>query len=40
MNDPLGLVTSFSISPGRPGRLVSLPELERRGFGPVSRLPV
>ena len=40
MNDPLGLVTPFSIAPGRTGRLVSLPELERRGFGPVSRLPV
>ncbi len=40
MSDPLGVVTSFSISPGRTGRLVSLPELERRGFGPVSRLPV
>jgi aconitate hydratase len=40
MSDPLGLVTSFPISPGRTGRLVSLPELERRGYGPVSRLPV
>ncbi|HVI94068.1 MAG TPA: aconitate hydratase, partial [Anaeromyxobacter sp.] len=40
MTDPLGAVTSFEISPGRTGRLVSLPALERRGFGPVSRLPV
>jgi aconitate hydratase len=40
MLDPLRLVTPFEISPGRTGRLVSLPELERRGFGPVSRLPV
>ena len=39
MNDPLGLVIPFPIS-ARTGRLVSLPELERRGFGPVSRLPV
>jgi len=40
MDHPLGLVTPFPISPGRTGRLVSLPELERRGYGPVSRLPV
>ena len=40
MTDPLRLVTPFPIAPGRTGRLVSLPELERRGFGPVSRLPV
>ncbi|HET6414086.1 MAG TPA: aconitate hydratase AcnA [Anaeromyxobacter sp.] len=40
MNDPLGLVTSFPIAPGRTGRLVSLPKLERRGYGVVSRLPV
>src|SRR5512138_473907 len=38
--DPLGAVRSFEISPGRTGRLVSLPALEERGFGPVSRLPV
>src|SRR5512142_3262079 len=36
MPDPLRLVTPFEISPGRTGRLVSLPALERRGFGPVS----
>src|SRR5512133_3219767 len=40
MNDPLGAVTSFDLAPGRSGRLVSLPALERKGFGPVSRLPV
>jgi aconitate hydratase len=40
MTDLLRLVTPFSIAPGRTGQLVSLPELERRGFGPVSRLPV
>jgi aconitate hydratase len=40
MTDPLGAVTQFEISPGRTGRLVSLPALERKGFGPVSRLPV
>jgi aconitate hydratase len=40
MADPLGATTTFEISAGRTGRLVSLPELERRGFGPISRLPV
>src|SRR5512138_764677 len=40
MADRLGATTTFEISPGRTGRLVSLPELERRGFGPISRLPV
>src|SRR5512139_2759634 len=40
MTDRLGATTPFEISPGRTGRLVSLPELERRGFGTVSRLPV
>ena len=40
MTDELGVVTPFEIAPGRTGRLVSLPELERKGFGRVSRLPV
>ncbi|WP_243338113.1 aconitate hydratase [Anaeromyxobacter soli] len=41
MNDNrLGVVVPFEIAAGRTGRLVSLPELERKGFGPVSRLPV
>jgi aconitate hydratase len=39
MHDPLGAVVPFDAG-GSPGRLVSLPELERRGYGPVSRLPV
>jgi len=39
MHDPLGVLASFDAG-GRPGRLVSLPALERRGFGPISRLPV
>jgi aconitate hydratase len=38
--DPVGAARTFEISPGRTGRLVSLPALEERGFGPVSRLPV
>src|SRR5512138_3000334 len=38
--DPLGATKTFEISPGRSGRLVSLPALEERGFGRVSRLPV
>jgi aconitate hydratase len=40
MADLLGATTPFEITPGRTGRLVSLPELERRGFGRISRLPV
>jgi aconitate hydratase len=40
MNDPLGVVTTFEISPGKSGRLVSLPKLEELGYGRVSRLPV
>ncbi len=40
MADRLGATKTFEISPGRTGRLVSLPELERRGFGAISRLPV
>jgi aconitate hydratase len=40
MRDPLGALAPFEPSPGEEGRLVSLPALERRGFGPVSRLPV
>jgi aconitate hydratase len=40
MNDPLGAVTTFEIQPGSTGRLVSLPALERKGYGPISRLPV
>ncbi len=40
MSDPLGAKRPFEISPGRSGTLVSLPALEEKGFGPVSRLPV
>jgi aconitate hydratase len=40
MLDPLGVLASFELPGGRTGRLVSLPELERRGYGPISRLPV
>ena len=40
MKNALGLETPFPMASGKSGRLVSLPELERRGFGPVSRLPV
>jgi aconitate hydratase len=40
MSDRLGLRRTFEISPGTTGTLVSLPALEERGFGPVSRLPV
>ncbi len=40
MDDLLGVVTSFQFGPGRTGKLVSLPALERQGFGPISRLPV
>ncbi len=39
MADPLGATRTFEISPGRRGQLVSLPALEERGFGPISRLP-
>src|SRR5512138_1844515 len=39
MADPLGLTTRFEIGPGTAGTLVSLPALEREGFGKISRLP-
>jgi aconitate hydratase len=35
-----GVRATFELGEGKRGTLVSLPELERRGFGPVSRLPV
>ncbi len=40
MRDHLGVILPFELGDGRTGRLVSLPELERRGYGPISRLPV
>jgi aconitate hydratase len=40
MNDPLGVLTTFERGADRTGRLYSLPALERKGFGHISRLPV
>src|SRR5512133_4245600 len=40
VNDPLGIHSTFQVGPASTARLVSLPALERKGFGPVSRLPV
>jgi aconitate hydratase len=40
MADPLAAKRTFEVAPGRSGRLVSLPALEERGLGPISRLPV
>jgi len=40
MADPLGATRTFDISAGRTGRFISLPALEERGLGPISRLPV
>jgi len=40
MRDPLGALAPFELAPGRSGRLLSLPTLERNGYGPISRLPV
>jgi aconitate hydratase len=39
-NDPGRFLSEFEPGPGRIGRLVSLPAIEREGFGAVSRLPV
>ncbi|MGH9369298.1 MAG: aconitate hydratase [Thermoanaerobaculia bacterium] len=38
--DPLDTLRGFSLPSGETGRLYSLPELEKKGFGRVSRLPV
>src|SRR5712691_11002782 len=38
--DPLGVRRTFEPSPGKTAAFYSLPELERRGLGPISRLPV
>ncbi|HYT31456.1 MAG TPA: aconitase family protein, partial [Thermoanaerobaculia bacterium] len=38
--DPLGVRRSFEPSPGKTAAFDSLPELERRGLGSISRLPV
>jgi aconitate hydratase len=40
MNDPLGVLAKFDLGSGGQGILVSLPALEQKGFGPISRLPV
>ncbi len=39
-NDPLSARKTFEPYPGGAGTLFSLPELERRGWGKISRLPV
>ena len=39
-SDPLGTLRSFALPSGREGQFQSLPELEKKGFGAVSRLPV
>src|SRR5215468_10214575 len=38
--DPFGVRRNFEASPGKTGAFYSLPQLERRGVGAVSRLPV
>ena len=40
MNDPLGVLTPFEYGADRTGRLYSLPALEGKGLGRISRLPV
>jgi aconitate hydratase len=40
MNDPLGVLAKFDLGSGQQGTLVSLPALEKKGYGPISRLPV
>jgi len=40
MNDPLGVLTPFERGAGLSGRFYSLPRLEEKGFGRISRLPV
>ena len=39
-SDPLGTRRAFPLPGGGTGQLFSLPELEKKGFGRVSRLPV
>jgi aconitate hydratase len=39
MRDHLGALKTFDVG-GATGHLISLPELERRGYGPISRLPI
>ncbi len=40
MGDPFGVVQTFGRGGGRTGKLYSLPALEKKGLGAVSRLPV
>ncbi len=40
MSDPLGVAGTFDLGAGRRGSLYSLPALEQKGLGAVSRLPV
>ena len=40
MSDPFGVLDTFDRGGGRTGRLCSLPGLERKGLGAISRLPV
>ncbi|HSM93151.1 MAG TPA: aconitate hydratase AcnA [Anaeromyxobacteraceae bacterium] len=40
VTDPLEIHAAFRSSTGEEGRLVSLPALERKGFGRISRLPL
>src|SRR5947209_11770324 len=40
LQNPFHSLQSFQFGPGRTGRFYSLPELEKQGVGPVSRLPV
>ncbi|HEY6005926.1 MAG TPA: aconitate hydratase [Anaeromyxobacter sp.] len=40
MANALGANRPFQMSSGKTGTLVSLPALEEKGFGPISRLPV
>src|SRR5688572_31881443 len=40
MNDPFNTLQSFDPGLGQQGRFFSLPELEKNGIGPISRLPI
>ena len=39
-HDPFHALRTFAIEGGRTGRFFSLPQLEKEGVGPISRLPV
>src|SRR5437660_12378603 len=40
LQNPFNALQSFTFGPGRTGRFYSLPQLEKVGVGPISRLPV